>query len=155
LVDEHGKYVGVSNLREALVKAEVANLDLVLINESDNPVICKILNFDHLRYKQKQQKKQQKRGSSLNKIKEVRFHVNINDNDYACKIERIIDFLNKGYKVKICLLLRGRELVIHSNSVHEFIDKIAQRVINFAVPESKITSVGKSVFLVLKPIKAK
>lgn len=100
----------IVNLYEALRKAEEMNLDLVLFSEQNNIGICKIMNYEKYIYSlsKTQNKKQPKR-------KEIKFTVNIGDNDLRIKVKHIIEFLKDGHQVLLSLQFKGREM--------NFIDK--------------------------------
>ncbi len=94
---------------EALTRAEAASLDLVIVAEKSDPPVCRILDFGKLAYAQKRKHKDQKKKQTSQKLKEIKFHVNIEKHDYDFKVNHANEFLSKGCKVKLSLIFRGRE----------------------------------------------
>ena len=97
-------------LARARELAHEAGLDLVLVSDRSTPPVVRIMNFGKLQYEQKKNLKAQRRNSAAQKLKEVKFHVNIDSHDYETKIKHALDFLDKGCRLKITLALRGREM---------------------------------------------
>ena len=153
LITDNGTKIEILDIKNAIEIAKKAGLDLVLVDDSNSIPVCKLLNFDKLRFESRQRKKQQKKPVNINKIKEIRFHININQHDYEYKIERMIDFLNKGFKVKIVLIFRGREIVINKENGHEFVNRLIKKVENIALPEGKSTLNGRSIALMFRSVK--
>ncbi|NCU25877.1 translation initiation factor IF-3, partial [Candidatus Nomurabacteria bacterium] len=79
LIDSNGDMLGVVSIDEARRKADERDLDLVLISASpDNPV-CKIMDYKHFLYDQKQKAKEAKKNqvggevlTHMNRYKKVK-----------------------------------------------------------------------------------
>ncbi|MDB1135652.1 translation initiation factor IF-3 [Candidatus Anaplasma sp. TIGMIC] len=108
LVDAEGNMVGVVSLEEALAAATSAGLDLVeVVGEGEYPV-CKIFNYSRQKYNKKKQGSPKRQKSSS--VKELKFRLNIEDNDYNIKLNNLKGFIEKGNKVKVSIRFVGREL---------------------------------------------
>ena len=83
-------------LAKARELAQGAGLDLVLVSDRSTPPVVRIMNFGKLQYEQKKNLKTQRKNSAAQKLKEVKFHVNIDSHDYETKIKHALDFLEKG-----------------------------------------------------------
>lgn len=109
MVDAAGKMLGVMPTSEALELARSQGLDLIEIGSKANPPVVKILSYDKYRYHldkvQQQQKKRQKRIE----VKGIRLSIRIGQHDLDFKAGQAEKFLRKGSKVKIELMMRGRE----------------------------------------------
>jgi len=99
----------VINTREALKMAEDEGLDLILINENQDPPIAKIEDFNKFLYKQNQTNKEKKKNSIKTVVKEIQLSPEIADHDLDVKTKRALKFLEKGNKIKCSLLLKGRQ----------------------------------------------
>ena len=152
LIGEDGDQLGVVSLDDAFRKAQNANLDLVVVAEKASPPVCKILDFGRLVYDQKQKQKKQRKQSSVQKTKEVRFHVNIDDHDYETKLGHAIKFLGKGYKVKVSLFFRGREAA-HKEMGFDIINKTIETLSEYGKVDSKPVLSGRIISTMLNPIK--
>ena len=102
----------IMTIQEALSKAEQAEMDLVLINENADPKICRILNYEKFLYEQK--RKEKDKAKTL-EVKEIKLGPNTSENDLSYRSKHIIEFLNKGHKVKLTMQFRGREMAFVSN----------------------------------------
>jgi len=103
---------GIIKLSEALKIAESEEMDLVLINASTSPPVCRILNYEKFIY---EQNKAKKANNKAPEIKEIKLGPNMAENDLSYRAKQIIEFLEKGHRIKITLQFRGREMA--------FIDK--------------------------------
>ncbi len=136
---------GVMSLNEALSLAESKFMDLVLINESALPPICKIMNYEKFLY----EKNKKGKVKSL-PIKEIKLSPNIAENDIEYKTRHAIEFLTKGHKVKLTLQFRGREMA-HINIGKEIMLKFIVAVESCGGAEALPSMEGKKMFCILKP----
>jgi translation initiation factor IF-3 len=90
---------------EALLMAEEENLDLVQVSSERGVPICKLMDYGKIKYKELKIKKKKQ---SKDVVKEIKFGLNISDHDLEIKHKKIIEFLNKKYKVRYILEIRGR-----------------------------------------------
>ncbi len=110
VIDENGNNIGELPIDEAIIKAEEAELDLVEVSPLANPPVCKILNFSQFRYKEQQKMKAQQKATNKVVVKCVKLSPNIGKHDLDTKINQSSKFFSKGYKIRIEMQLRGREL---------------------------------------------
>jgi len=110
VIDETGVNIGELPIREAILKAEAVELDLVEVSPLTTPPVCKILNFNQFRYKEQQKVKAQQKATSKVVIKGVKLSPNIGKHDLETKTNQSLKFFSKGYKIRIEMQLRGREL---------------------------------------------
>ena len=73
------------------------------------PPVAKLLDFRKFLYQQKRSKKKYLAKNKEGLLKEIRLRFKTSEHDMAIKSKRVDDFLQKGYKVKITMFLRGRE----------------------------------------------
>lgn len=108
LIDKDGKQLGVFSINEALEKAREAGLDLIKVTERVEPPVCKIMDYGKYAYQQKkkERKQQQQKGGEL---KNIRLTFNISQHDLQTRAKTAEKFLKKGDKVRIELVLRGRQ----------------------------------------------
>lgn len=106
LITQTGENLGVTDTRDALKLAKESKLDLVVVSPNpDGPSVAKIMDYGKLQYQQNKRQKQTSRPS----VKEVKFRPNIGESDYALRIKRAAQWLDKGDSVKFLVRLRGRE----------------------------------------------
>lgn len=109
LIDEEGKQLGVMSRDQALEIAREKELDLVEVSPDSNPVVCRIINYDKYRYQLEKKEKQQRKTGKKTEMKEVRLGVRTGEHDLDFKRKKAIKFLKEGRKVKIELIMKGRE----------------------------------------------
>lgn len=107
VIDENGKQLGILPLEEALRIAKERHLDLVQVTEKVFPPVCKILDYGKYLYLQK--KKESKKAKRAAQIKGIRLGFGISLHDLEIRVNQAKKFLEKGYKVKIEMRLRGRQ----------------------------------------------
>jgi translation initiation factor IF-3 len=109
VIDETGEQLGVMKTVDALSMAQERELDLVEVSPNAQPPVVKFINFDKYRYHQKKLEQQQKKKLKKVDIKGVRLSLRISEHDMQTKARKALEFLNDGHKVKVDLLMRGRE----------------------------------------------
>ena len=137
----------VMPIRQALLEAEKSEMDLVLINDKAEPVICKIVDYQKFIYEQK--RKEKDKPKPLN-IKEVKLGPNTAENDLEYRSKHIIEFLNKGHKVKLTMQFRGREMAFVANGELLML-KLIDNVSEHGLPEAMPKMEGKKMMCTLKP----
>jgi len=142
------------NPRDALKKAEDEGLDLVEIAPNANPPVCKIIDYGKFRYDQTKREKESKKASHQIKVKEVKVKPNIDEHDLQTKMRHAKDFLEKGNKVKVTCMFRGREMA-HKDIGERLIKKIVEDLKEIAVCETPMKMFGRFLTVVLAPHKNK
>jgi len=137
-------------LLKAREMATEAGLDLVLVSERSVPPVVRIMNFGKLQYEQKKNLKVQRKNNVVQKVKEVKFHINVDTNDYAIKLKRALDFLEKRCRLKVTLTLRGREMA-HQDLAYELMDKIVADLAPYADPDAKPKLLGRNITVNFAP----
>ena len=105
-----GEQLGVVLTSDALDRAEESGLDLMEVAPNSDPPVCKILNYGKLKYEEKKKLQNSKKKQHVIKVKEIRFRPRIGEHDLMTKVNMGRKFLNEGFKLKITLMFRGREL---------------------------------------------
>lgn len=106
--------------------------------------MVKIIDYGKILYEQKKNLKKQK--SNIVKNKEIKFGLNIAENDYNIKINKIKEFLEDGDRVRVTLFLRGREVSMTEMS-YEFMNRVLNDLNNFAITNDKIQLIGNCISL--------
>ena len=151
LIGETGEKLGVLSLNDALEKAEEKNLDLVLVAPNANPVVCKIMNYGKYKFEQAKKEKEAKKKQKTVEVKEVKVRYKIDTHDYEVRIKSVRKFIAQGNKVKIVVMLRGREMQ-HSNLAIELAEKFLTDLANDSITVEKKPMVeGRNVTVWLAP----
>ena len=108
MIDEEGKNLGIFSLEEALKIAKERNLDLIQITNKADPPICKIFDYGKFLYQMKKKEKEKKKEKG-GEIKGIRLGFNISEHDMETRANQAKEFLEKGNKIQVEMILRGRE----------------------------------------------
>ena len=148
LIGVNGEQLGIMSAKEAMKKAEEAELDLVKIAPTAKPPVCKIIDYGKYRYELARKEKEAKKKQKVVEVKEIRMSPNIESNDLNTKMNATKKFLEKGNKVKITLRFRGREMA-HMQSSRHILDDFAKNLADVAVIEKAPKVEGRSISMVL------
>jgi translation initiation factor IF-3 len=136
---------GIMQLQDALRLAESKFMDLVMMNDKSLPPVVKIMNYEKFLYDLSKKPK-----NKTLEVKEIKIGPNTSENDLDYRSKHIIEFLQKGHKVKISLQFKGREMA-HIDKGKTLILKLIVSVEEYGIPESLPTMEGKKMFCLLKP----
>jgi translation initiation factor IF-3 len=136
-------------LSEAIKRAQGMGMDLVEVAPTANPPVCKIVDFGKFRYDISKQIKDKK--ASGTKLKEIKFRVNIDDNDYLTKIRHGENFLDKGNKVRVQLQFRGREMA-HQEFGMQLMHKVRDDLATMAQVVMEPKAAGRNITMTLSPL---
>ena len=150
LIGLDGEQLGVVSYSRAKELAAEAGQDLVMVAERANPPVVRIMNFGKLCYEQKKNQKAQRKAAAAQKVKEVKFHINIDQHDYETKVKHVQDFFEKGFRVKVTLALRGREMA-HQDMAFELMNRVTEDLIPIADPDGKPKMMGRNISVGFTP----
>jgi translation initiation factor IF-3 len=109
VIDEEKNALGVLPTVQAIQLARDRGLDLVEIAPTADPPVCKITDYGKFLYEQHKKDHEAKKHQKQIQIKEIKFRPKISIHDYDFKMKHVKRFLGEGNKVKITVMLRGRE----------------------------------------------
>jgi len=109
VIDEDKKQIGILTPADALNLARQKGLDLVEIAAEANPPVCRIMDYGKFLYELHKKEHEAKRHQKQIQLKEVKFRPKISIHDYNFKMKHVKRFLEEGNKVKITIMIRGRE----------------------------------------------
>ena len=125
LIDDQGNQRGIIPTSEALDLAKEANMDLVEVSPNANPPVCKLLDYGKYKFEQEKRLKESRKKSKTVKLKEIRMQPKIENHDLQFKTKHIREFLEQGFKVKVTIRFRGRELA-HTELGKDKLDKVLE-----------------------------
>ena len=151
-IDADGTQIGVVTTRDALARAQQSGLDLVEVSPTAKPPVCRIMDYGKFKYDQEKKLKQQKKHAATTKVKELKFHANVDEHDFATKVRHARDFLESGNRVKCSLFFRGREGA-HQELGFEVMNRVVEELKSLAAPEQPPRLMGRSIIMLLTPLK--
>ena len=109
LIDEKGTQIGEILTSEALLLAKEQGLDLVEVSPKAAPPVCRIMDYGKHLYQQSKQIRVAKAKQKKVEIKGVRIGLRTDSHDLDFKKTQSEKFIKQGDKVKIDIVLKGRE----------------------------------------------
>ena len=153
LVGADGEMVGVVSIKEALMKAEDAGLDLVEVSPNAAPPVCKILDFGKYKYEQQKKAAEAKKKQKVTAVKEVKIRPGIEKHDYEVKMRNARKFLTNGDKVKVTMRFRGREMA-HKDIGFNLLTKMIEELQDVGKVDLHPKMEGRQVIMVLSALAA-
>lgn len=151
VLGEHGDSLGLMSSKEAYDQARAQDKDLVLITEKAQPPVVKIIELSKYKYQLKKKAADNRKKAKVQDLKEVRFSPFMGEGDFAARSKRVREFLEKGDKVKLSLLFKGRQIT-KKDFGYEMFDKIITSVEDIAKVEMPSKMIGKKLQAQLTPI---
>jgi translation initiation factor IF-3 len=109
VISESGEQLGIMTPQQALEIARQEQLDLVEISPKAVPPVCKIMDYGKYQYQKSREDRMNKAKQKKVDIKGIRLGVRTDDHDLNFKKNQADKFLTKGNKVKVEIMMRGRE----------------------------------------------
>ncbi|MGE5297752.1 MAG: translation initiation factor IF-3 [Acidobacteriaceae bacterium] len=153
LIDQDGKMIGVMSTSEALRLAEEQQIDLVEISPNANPPVVKLLDYDKFRYQQEKQAQQSKKKIKRIAVKGIRLSVRIGVHDLEFKAKKANEFLAEGHKIKLDVVMRGREQA-HPQLAYGLVDKFLALLTSPHIKESGPNRMGNMVTVIIGAVAA-
>lgn len=110
LMDQEKVALGVFSLQDAMLEAQDAGTDLVLISPDADPPVARLIEFSKYKYEAEKDQRASKKKSGGVETKEIRLRAVTDVHDYQVKLKGAIKFLEKGNRVKLSMSFSGREL---------------------------------------------
>lgn len=127
LIGDDGDNVGIILTSEAKRMAEESGLDLVEVNPKADPPVVRIMDYGQFKYEAEKKAHKQKQQQKKVDTKGIRLSVRISNHDLDLRESQAIKFFKKGHKLKIDLILKGRERA-HPEKAREIINEFVQRL---------------------------
>lgn len=153
MIDENKKQMGIMPLAEALSVARKEGLDLVEIAPKAVPPVCRVMDYGKYLYELHKKAHEAKKHQKQIHVKEIQFRPKISIHDYNFKLRHIQRFLNNGNKVKIIVIMRGREKA-KPELAHQVLDRIFEDTRDIGCRDGDIRRQSWSVSALLSPIKS-
>jgi translation initiation factor IF-3 len=142
--------LGVMKLSDALTLASERQIDLVEISPNANPPVTKLLDYDKYRYQQEKAVQEAKKKLKKVTVKNLRLSVRIGQHDLEFKSKQANQFLGEGNKVKIDIVMRGREQA-HPQLAFEMANKVLALITIEYNLEARPNKMGNTVSMMVAP----
>ena len=148
VIDETGQKLGQMPTHRALSMAREKGLDLVEVSPLSRPPVCKIMDYGQYQYKQEKAGRKQKAKQKKVDIKGIRISFKIGEHDLEIRRKRAQKFFSEGHKVRIEMLLRGREKA-HQDIARDNMQKFADSLAGNIIFEQKVKKLGSKLSCIL------
>lgn len=148
VVDEEGAQLGVMPTPRALEMAQDRGLDLVEVAPMASPPVVRFLDLGQYKYELTKREKEAKRKQRSVTFKEVRLSPKIGIGDFDTKVNRAIEFLEDGDRIKVTVRFRGRELT-HPELGRNLLARFTDRLKDHGLAERTPLLEGKSMHITM------
>jgi translation initiation factor IF-3 len=148
LIDAEGKRVGVTPTEQALMMAVEAGLDLVEVAPTARPPVCTIMDFGKYKYEQNKKAHESRQKQHRSKLKTVRLRPKTDAHMIEIFVARAREFLERGDKVQVTIMFRGRELA-HQDIAIRQCHEVGKRLEDIARVEQSPRLEGKRMHMLL------
>ena len=152
LIGVDGEQIGIVPTREALAKAEAAEVDLVEIAPTAQPPVCRIMDYGKFKYREAKKQHEARLKLKQIQVKEVKFRPNTDDGDYQIKLRNLVRFLTEGDKAKVTLRFRGREMA-HQEFGVRLLERVRNDLEQVGVVEQFPRMEGRQMVMLIGPKK--
>ncbi|MCL4366387.1 translation initiation factor IF-3 [Patescibacteria group bacterium] len=121
-MDSKGEQLGVLSKIAALEKAKELGQDLIEIAPNANPPVAKIADFQKFRYDENKKDRASRKGANLGDLKELWLSPRIAEHDLKVRLNRTLEFIKDGHKVKLTVKFKGREMA-HQELGHQVLQE--------------------------------
>lgn len=154
VIDPNGVSLGTLPRAKALAEAERFGLDLYCVSPAAHPPVCKIINYGKFKFDQQKKDRDAQKNQHKVMIKEMRFTPMTSLHDLETKANLCIKFLEKGYKLKVSVYMKGR-MVTKVEAGEAVLNKFIELLKDYGFVEKKPQLEGKYYFCFISPISKK
>lgn len=154
LIGEDGSQMGIVPTREALNTARDQGLDLFLVQPDATPPVARILDYGRFKFEQEKRARETKKKHHIVDVKELKMRYKIEEHDYQVKFRSAQKFLSEGDKVKVVIMLRGRETQ-HSNLALDLLKRFASDLNGLGILDRDPKIEGRAVIMNISPVSQK
>ena len=108
------------------------------------------MDYGKFKYEQDQKAREARKNQQQTVVKEQKFRPKIDEHDYLTKKANVERFLEKGNKVKVTIMFRGREQSRPEMGVR-LLGKLAEDLEEFGQVESSPRQDGRNMTMVFGP----
>ena len=150
LIGDDGQQIGVIATSEALNMAQEKGLDLVEVQATARPPVCRIMDYGKYKYEQSKKDRSARKRQHVMHLKEVKLRPKIEAHDYETKLGRAREFLEARDKVKFTLQFRGREIAYPERG-RAILEKVVADLADVGAPEGFPRSEGRTMTMTMLP----
>ncbi|MFA4015532.1 MAG: hypothetical protein RUDDFDWM_000619 [Candidatus Fervidibacterota bacterium] len=148
VIDEDGKQLGIMPTKQALQIAREKGLDLIEVAPHASPPVCRIIDYGKFLYQLRKREKEARKHQKG--LKEIRLRPLTDKHDLEFKARNAAEALQEGHKVRICMILRGREMA-HMEMAYNKLNELFEKLSHVAQVEAEPKLQGSQIIATLTP----
>ena len=152
MIGVDGEQIGIVPMRDAMARAEAAEVDLVEIAPTAQPPVCRLMDYGKFKYREAKKQHEARLKLKQIQVKEVKFRPNTDDGDYQIKLRNLVRFLSEGDKAKVTLRFRGREMA-HQEFGVRLLERVRNDLEQVGVVEQFPRMEGRQMVMLIGPKK--
>lgn len=153
MIGPNGENVGVVPIQDAQQMAHEAELDLVEVAPNAKPPVCRVMDIGKFIYERSKKEREARRSQTKIEVKEIRLRPKTNEHHRDIKVRNARRWLTNGMKVKVRIRFRGREITYPEIALED-LKQVAEDLSDLAIVEQRPALEGRTMLMVLAPIKA-
>ena len=150
LIGADGTQLGVMPTADALRLAQESNLDLVEVQATADPPVCRLMDYGRHRYEQDRKERESRKAQKIVELKEVRLRPKTDEHDIETKRRAIRGWLGEGNKVQLTVRMRGREQA-HPDVARKVLADLAATLTDVGYIERDTLAEGRTITMILAP----
>lgn len=153
MVDEDGEQLGVMSIQDAMKLADEKGLDLVEVAPQAIPPVCRVMDYGKFKYeatRKEREARKARKTKPTQDLREVRMKTRIGKHDLDSKTRLVKRLLDRGAKVKVSVMFRGRE-IDHPELGMGLLRNVADVLVDDALLERPPTFEGRFLAMTLAP----
>ena len=150
VIADDGTNLGILKTSEAREIAFEKGLDLVLISPDQKPPVAKILDYGKFKFESDKKAREARKKQHVVDVKEIKMRYKIDVHDYNVRIKNSKKFLAAGNKVKVIIMLKGREAQ-HTDLAYNLINKFYEDLKDCCTVDKNPSNEGRNVTMILAP----
>ena len=139
-------------MRDALDRAQEADLDLVEVSPNAEPPVAKVMDYGKFLYEQSKREREARKAQKQIEIKEIRLRPKTSEHHRSFKVRNARRWLLSGMKVRARIRFRGREFH-YPEIARNLLTSIAEELDDVGVVEQYPNMEGRTMLMVLAPKK--
>lgn len=110
------------------------------------------MDYGKFKYEAAQKARESRKNQQQTVVKEQKLRPKIDDHDYETKKSNVVRFLEKGSKVKVTIMFRGREQA-RPELGYRLLERLANDVAEYGIVEARAKQDGRNMTMVLAPVR--
>lgn len=119
------------------------------VSPNTDPPVCRMMDYGKFKYQQSK-KQQKKKTHHTVHTKEIKFRPFTGEHDLEVKVRHILEFLDKGDKVKITVVFRGREVQFKEHG-ENMLNKVIEAIGENGTIEKSMSMEGRNMVMMVAP----